>query len=113
MLNFLTTLSIFILTAITEILSCYLGYLIIRQHKSALLWLPTALTLFLFVYLLTLHPTATGRVYAAYGGIYIAVALLWLRFIDGVNLSVWDIVGGVIVLIGASVIILQPSNITP
>lgn len=106
--NYIQTLLLFILTALAEIGGCYLGYLILKQHKPAWLWLPTALILLLFVWLLTLHPTATGRVYAMYGGIYICVALAWLRFFDNVPLTNWDIVGGAIVLIGASVIILQP-----
>jgi Uncharacterised BCR, YnfA/UPF0060 family/DDE domain len=56
----------------------------------------------------TLHPTAAGRNYAAYRGMYIAVALMWLRFVDGVQLSRWDITGGLIALVGMSVIDLQP-----
>lgn len=110
--NYIQTLCLFILTALAEIGGCYLGYLILKQHKTAWLWLPTGFILLLFVWLLTLHPTATGRMYAMYGGVYICVALAWLRFFEHVPLTVWDIVGGVIVLIGASVIILQP-NLNP
>jgi small multidrug resistance family-3 protein len=47
--------------------------------------LPAALSLLLFVWLLTLHPAAAGRVYAAYGGVYVVVALLWLWLVDGVG----------------------------
>ena len=104
------TLGLFVCTAVAEILGCYLPYLILKQQKTALLWLPTVLSLALFVWLLTLHPTATGRIYAAYGGIYIMVALCWLRFVDQVRLSWWDIGGGSIVLIGALIIILQPQT---
>lgn len=110
MLSYLPTIFLFILTAIAEIGGCYLGYLILKEQKSVWLWIPTAVILFIFVWLLTLHPTATGRVYASYGGIYIVVALVWLRFVDKIPLTLWDIAGGVIVLLGASVIILQPSS---
>lgn len=103
-----TTFALFICTAIAEIIGCYLPYLILRENKTAWLWLPTILSLAVFVWLLTLHPTATGRVYAAYGGIYISIALIWLRYIEHVSLTWWDIVGGCIVLIGAAVIIVQP-----
>ena len=58
--------------------------------------------------LLTLHPSAAGRTYAAYGGMYIAVALVWLWVVDGVTLSVWDLAGASIALIGMAVIALQP-----
>jgi YnfA/UPF0060 family uncharacterized protein len=50
------------------------------------LLLPAAASLALFVWLLTLHPAASGRVYAAYGGVYVATALIWLRLVDGVRL---------------------------
>ncbi|MFB2538605.1 MULTISPECIES: YnfA family protein [unclassified Acinetobacter] len=108
-LKIFQTFLLFFAAAIAEIVGCYLPYLILKQGKTAWLWLPTIISLSLFVWLLTLHPTATGRVYAAYGGIYIMMALAWLRWVDGVNLSWWDIAGGVVVLIGASMIILQPS----
>lgn len=73
-IKLLTTFGLFICTAVAEILGCYLPYLILRENKTAWLWLPTILSLAIFVWLLSLHPTATGRVYAAYGGIYISVA---------------------------------------
>lgn len=106
-----TTFLLFLITAVMEILGCYFPYLILNQNKSHWLWIPTALALAAFVWLLTLHPAASGRIYAAYGGIYIFTALMWLRFVDQVSLSRWDVFGGVIVLIGAAVIILQPQGL--
>ncbi|MNT15111.1 hypothetical protein D3C72_1501490 [compost metagenome] len=81
----------------------------LRQGKSALLLLPAAVSLGLFAWLLTLHPAAAGRTYAAYGGMYIAVALLWLRFVDGLALTRWDVAGAAIALAGMAVIALQPA----
>jgi len=107
----LTTIVLFLVTALAEILGCYFPYLILNQNKSHWLWIPTALSLAVFVWLLTLHPAASGRIYAAYGGIYIFSALLWLRFVDQVSLSRWDLLGGTIVIIGALVIILQPQGL--
>lgn len=106
-----TTILLFLVTAVAEILGCYFPYLILNQNKSHWLWIPTALSLAVFVWLLTLHPAASGRIYAAYGGIYIFSALMWLRFVDQVNLSRWDLLGGCIVIIGALVIILQPQGL--
>ena len=106
-----TTLVLFFVTAIMEILGCYFPYLILNQGKSQWLWLPTILALAAFVWLLTLHPAASGRIYAAYGGIYIFTALMWLRFVDQVALSRWDILGGFVVVIGALIIILQPQGL--
>ena len=107
----LSTFVLFLVTAVMEILGCYFPYLILNQGKSHWLWIPTALSLGAFVWLLTLHPAASGRIYAAYGGIYIFTALLWLRYIDQVYLSRWDLMGGVVVLIGAGMIILQPQGL--
>ena len=104
----ITTFFLFFVTAVAEILGCYFPYLILNQCKSQWLWIPTVLSLAVFVWLLTLHPAASGRIYAAYGGIYIFTALLWLRFVDQVALSRWDVIGGIVVLTGAAMIILQP-----
>ncbi|WP_288412861.1 YnfA family protein [uncultured Acinetobacter sp.] len=104
----LSVFGLFFMTAVAEILGCYFPYLILKEGKSAWLWIPTALSLTLFVWLLTLHPAASGRIYAAYGGIYIFTALMWLRFVDQVALTRWDLLGGAVVLLGASLIILQP-----
>ena len=104
------TLLLFIATALAEIVGCYLPWLVLVQKRSAWLLVPAALSLAVFAWLLTLHPTAAGRTYAAYGGMYIAVALLWLRFVDGVALTWWDIVGAAIALTGMAVIALQPAS---
>ena len=107
----LSTFVLFLVTAVMEILGCYFSYLILNQGRSHWLWIPTALALGAFVWLLTLHPAASGRIYAAYGGIYIFTALLWLRYVDQVYLTRWDIMGGAVVLIGAAMIILQPQGL--
>ncbi|AYA68531.1 YnfA family protein [Acinetobacter sp. WCHA55] len=107
----LSTFVLFLVTAVMEILGCYFPYLILNQGRSHWLWIPTALALGAFVWLLTLHPAASGRIYAAYGGIYIFTALLWLRYVDQVQLSRWDVMGGAVVLIGAAMIILQPQGL--
>ena len=84
---------LFVLTAIAEIVGCYLPYLWIKKQGSPWLLVPAAFSLAIFVWLLTLHPTASGRVYAAYGGVYVAVALVWLWKIDRVPLTTTDYAG--------------------
>ena len=106
-----TTFLLFLVTALMEILGCYFPYLILNQGRSHWLWIPTALALAAFVWLLTLHPATSGRIYAAYGGIYIFSALIWLRFVDQVTLSRWDLLGGMVVILGALIIILQPQGL--
>lgn len=102
------TLLLFVLTAVAEIVGCYLPWLWLKQGASAWLLLPAAVSLALFVWLLTLHPSASGRIYAAYGGIYISVALLWLWLVDGIKPSAWDMAGGAVCLLGAGLIAFQP-----
>jgi small multidrug resistance family-3 protein len=101
----LRTFGLFALTAVAEIVGCYLPYLWLRKSGSPWLLIPAAASLILFCWLLTLHPTAAGRVYAAYGGIYVVVALVWLYTVDGVPLSIWDMVGAAVVLLGVGIIV--------
>ncbi|AZN33187.1 MULTISPECIES: YnfA family protein [Pseudoalteromonas] len=104
------TIALFIITALAEIIGCYLPYLWLKEDKSIFLLIPAAISLALFAWLLTLHPAAAGRVYAAYGGVYICVALLWLWAVDGVKLTMWDVVGGAVALLGMAIIIFAPKS---
>ncbi|TXF10695.1 YnfA family protein [Pelomicrobium methylotrophicum] len=102
-----TTL-LFIVTAVAEIVGCYLPYLWLRQGGSPWLLIPAAASLALFAWLLTLHPTAAGRVYAAYGGVYVLTALFWLWAVDGVVPDRWDLAGGLVALAGMGIIMFGP-----
>ena len=104
----LKTVLLFVITAFAEIVGCYLPYLWLNKGGSAWLLVPAAFSLGLFAWLLTLHPAAAGRVYAAYGGVYIAVALAWLWGVDGVRPSTWDVAGVAVSLAGMALIAFQP-----
>jgi small multidrug resistance family-3 protein len=99
------TFGLFVLTAFAEIVGCYLAYLWLKQQRSAWLLVLAACSLAVFAWLLSLHPTAAGRVYAAYGGVYITVAILWLWLVDSVRPTAWDIVGVAVCLLGMGIII--------
>tara|TARA_B100001105_G_scaffold38653_1_gene27628 strand:- start:283 stop:615 length:333 start_codon:yes stop_codon:yes gene_type:complete len=105
-MDLIKTLLLFVLTAVAELLGCYLPYLWLKQGKSAWLLLPAAASLALFAWLLTLHPTATGRVYAAYGGVYIGVAMVWLMAVDKVRPLPTDWLGVAVSLVGMAIIML-------
>ena len=107
-MDLIKTLLLFVLTALAEIVGCYLPYLWLRQGKPAWLLVPAAASLALFAWLLTLHPQAAGRVYAAYGGVYVAVALAWLWWADGVRPTPTDWLGVGLCLAGMLVIMLGP-----
>lgn len=106
----LKTFALFLLTAVAEIAGCYLPYLFLRQGRSAWLLVPAALSLAAFAWLLTLHPQAAGRVYAAYGGVYIGVALVWLWAVDSIRPSTTDWVGVGLCFLGMAVIMFGPRS---
>jgi len=102
------TTGLFAATAVAEIVGCYLPYLWLRQGRSAWLLVPGASSLALFAWLLSLHPSAAGRTYAAYGGVYVSVALLWLWKVDRVTPDRWDLLGAAVTLAGMSIIAFAP-----
>lgn len=104
--GFARTFGLFFVTAIAELVGCYLPLLWQTGKGGIWLLLPAALSLIIFVWLLTLHPAASGRVYATYGAVYIATALVWLWTVDGVTPAWTDVVGGGLALCGAGVIAL-------
>lgn len=103
-LDMTKTFALFLLTAIAELLGCYLPMLWLNGKGSVWLLLPAAASLLAFVWLLTLHPAASGRVYAAYGAVYIATAIFWLWSVDGVTPRWSDLLGAGLALSGAAVI---------
>ncbi|WP_371878279.1 YnfA family protein [Myxococcus landrumensis] len=102
------TFGLFVVTALAEIVGCYLPYLWLREGRSAWLLVPAAASLAAFAWLLTLHPTGAARTYAAYGGVYIAVALVWLWWVEGERPTTWDVVGACVAILGMAIIILGP-----
>lgn len=102
------TFGLFALTAFAEVLGCYLPYLWMKKDGSAWLLIPAAASHALFAWLLTLHPYPAGRTYAAYGGVYIGVAIVWLWIVDSVRPTTTDMVGVGISLLGMAIIAFGP-----
>jgi small multidrug resistance family-3 protein len=107
----LRTLALFTATAVAEIVGCYLPWLWLKKNGSVWLLLPAAASLALFVWLLTLHPQASGRVYAAYGGVYVSVAILWLWAVDAIKPAPADWIGMGLCLAGMAVIMFGPRSV--
>jgi small multidrug resistance family-3 protein len=105
----LTTLSLFVVTAVAEIGGCYLVYLWTRGARSTLYLIGAALALGAFAWLLSFHPNA-GRAYAAYGGVYVASAILWGWLVDGQRPDRWDIIGAGVALAGMIIIAFAPRS---
>ena len=104
----LRTTGLFFLTACAEIVGCYLPFLWLKQGKPAWLLLPAAASLALFAWLLTFHPGAAGRTYAAYGGVYVTTAFFWLWFVEDQRPDRWDVLGVIVSLIGMGIIAFAP-----
>ncbi|HEY8039019.1 MAG TPA: YnfA family protein [Polyangiaceae bacterium] len=104
------TTALYVLTALAEIVGCYLPYAWLRHGKPIWVLVPAAFSLALFAWLLTLHPPASGRIYAAYGGVYVSVAILWLWLVDGETPTRRDLVGVALCLLGMLVIVSAPKR---
>lgn len=98
--------ALFFATALAEIVGCFLPYLWLRKGGSPWLLVPAGISLSAFAWLLTLHPTAAGRTYAAYGGVYVATAVLWLWQVEGRVPNRWDLVGASVCILGMAIIVL-------
>jgi len=99
----------FVGAAIGEIAGCFAFWAWLRLGKSVLWIIPGTASLILFAYLLTLVDVEhAGRTYAAYGGIYIVAALVWLRLAEGIRPDRWDLAGAALCLVGAAVILFGP-----
>jgi small multidrug resistance family-3 protein len=98
-----------LLPRFTEIVGCFAFWAWLQRDKSALWLVPGVASLIAFAWLLTLvDSVAAGRVYAAYGGVYIAASLGWLWAVEGVRPDRWDTVGAAICLLGAAIILFGP-----
>lgn len=105
----LAALAAFLGAAVLELAGCYAFWAVIRHGRSAW-WLAAGIVALAgFAALLTRIDTeASGRAYAAYGGLYIGVALVWLAVVDGVRPDRFDLIGAAICLVGATVILAAP-----
>ncbi len=102
------SISIFVLAGLCEIGGGYLVWLWLREHKPLWYGILGSAILILYGIVATLQPANFGRVYAAYGGIFILMAILWGWKVDGFVPDRFDIIGGAIALIGMAIIMYAP-----
>lgn len=97
----------FFLAALTEIAGCFTFWMWLRLGKTVWWILPGMASLALFAFALTrVETTLAGRAYAAYGGIYILSALLWMAVVEKNKPDAWDLSGTVLCLLGSALILL-------
>src|ERR671914_2204041 len=102
------TLALFFTAAITEIGGGYLVWLWLREKKTIAFGVLGAIILFVYGIIPTLQPAEFGRVYAAYGGIFIVSAIIWGRIVDKKKADRYEIIGSIVAVIGALVIFYAP-----
>lgn len=96
----------FLLAALGEISGCFAFWAWLRLDRSILWTIPGILALITFAIALTqIDATNAGRVYAAYGGVYILASIVWLWLVEGVKPDRWDLIGVSIALLGAAIIL--------
>ena len=108
MVSVITSLAIFFAAALFEIGGGYMVWLWLREKKGLLLGLLGGIVLFVYGIIPTLQPAHFGRVYAAYGGIFIVSSIIWGKVIDKKTLDRYEIIGALVTLIGVFVIFYIP-----
>jgi small multidrug resistance family-3 protein len=106
--NVAKSLLFFVAAGLCEIGGGYLVWLWLRHGKSAWLAVIGAVVLFFYGVIPTLQPASFGRVYAAYGGVFVVLSILWGWKIDGTVPDRFDLIGGAIALVGVAVIMYWP-----
>lgn len=102
----MATFGLYAATAVAEIAGCFAFWAWLRLGRSVLWVLPGLASLALFAFLLTRSDTAfAGRAYAAYGGVYIVVSLVWVWVVEGAQPDGWDVAGGAVCLAGVAFIV--------
>ena len=109
-MDYIKSFLCFVVAGLCEIGGGYLIWLSLRESKGIGVAIAGAIVLFFFGVILTLQPANFGRVYAAYGGVFIALSILWGWKIDKITPDRLDLIGGVITLIGVGIIMYAPRS---
>jgi len=104
----LKSLGVFILAGLCEIGGGYLIWQWLKADKPLWYGIIGGIILALYGVVATWQIADFGRVYAAYGGIFIIMALVWAWKVDGFHPDKWDIIGALVAIIGACIIIYMP-----
>lgn len=108
MIDPIISFALFFLAALFEIGGGYLVWLWLREKKGLFFGLLGGLTLAIYGIIPTFQPANFGRVYAAYGGVFIVSSLIWGAFVDKKNPDKYEIIGAMIALLGVLIMFYIP-----
>lgn len=109
----LKSMGLFIAAGLCEIGGGYLVWIWLREGKSAWLAFAGAIVLFLYGIVPTYQPAHFGRVYAAYGGVFVVLSIFWGWKVDQIRPDRYDLIGGLVCLVGVCIIMYWPRTNAP
>jgi small multidrug resistance family-3 protein len=112
-MNIARSVALFVVAGLMEIGGGYLVWLWLRERRGFVIGVFGGLLLFLYGVVPTLQPVHFGRVYAAYGGVFVVLSLLWGWWIDGHRPDTADAAGALLCIVGVAVIMYWPRQTTP
>jgi small multidrug resistance family-3 protein len=104
------SIALFVVAGLCEIAGGYLVWVWLRDNRSVALGIAGGFLLFVYGVLPTFQPAHFGRVYAAYGGVFVVLSLLWGWWIDGHRPDLPDVLGGAVCLAGVGIIMYWPRH---
>jgi len=107
-LNIFASIMLFFIAALVEIGGGYLVWKWIRERKGVVFGVVGGIVLFIYCIIPTLQPSNFGRVYAAYGGIFILSAIIWGILVDKKKPDRYEVIGSLTAIVGAIIIFYAP-----
>ena len=104
----LTSITLFFVSAVAEIGGGYMIWKWLRERKGVLFGILGGIVLFIYGVIPTFQPAQFGRVYAAYGGIFIVSAIIWGIFVDKKKPDRYEVIGSLTAILGAIIIFYSP-----
>ena len=101
---------LFFLAALLEVAGCYLIWQTARGAKPLWLGISGGLMLVAYGLIATQQPAGFGRTYAAYGGVFVILSLLWAWHVDKVKPDLPDVIGAAVIMLGAGIVFFTPRH---
>ncbi len=102
------SLVLFFLAALLEVAGCYLIWQTAKGTKPLWMGISGALMLVGYGLVASQQPAGFGRTYAAYGGVFVILSLLWAWHVDKVKPDLYDIVGAAVIVLGTGIVFFTP-----